>query len=88
MTAAFYELTDAGKRRLLRQLAVELSADKIAELVEPYSSRLCIDHDDGAPYITFSKSELDMPIENQVWVMYMEDYEIEKIIYENNIGDK
>ena len=61
------ELTNAGKRNLLRMLCDELTADEINKLVEPYACRLELDAM-REPYITIQKEESDISRSQILWI--------------------
>lgn len=61
------ELTNAGKRKLLRMLCDELTTDEINRLVEPYASRLELD-DMREPYITLEAYENDLKQSQILWI--------------------
>ena len=62
-----YELTDAGKRNLLRMLCDELTADEINKLVEPYACRLELD-EMREPYIIIQKEENELGRSQILWI--------------------
>jgi hypothetical protein len=61
------ELTNAGKRNLLRMLCDELTHDEINRLVEPYASRLELD-EMREPYITIEATENDLGRSQILWI--------------------
>ena len=61
------ELTNAGKRNLLRMLCDELTHDEINRLVEPYSCRLELD-EMREPYITIEATENDLGRSQILWI--------------------
>lgn len=61
------ELTNAGKRNLLRMLCDELSFAEISKLVQPYASRLELD-EMREPFIIIEGSENDLGRNQIVWI--------------------
>lgn len=61
------ELTNAGKRNLLRMLCDELSFAEISKLVQPYASRLELD-EMREPYIVIQASENDLERDQKLWI--------------------
>ncbi len=61
------ELTNAGKRNLLRMLCDELTHDEINKLVEPYASRLELD-EMREPYIVINATENDDGRSQILWI--------------------
>jgi hypothetical protein len=61
------ELTNDGKRNLLRLLCDELSFAEISRLVQPYASRLELD-EMREPYIVIDASENDLGRDQIVWI--------------------
>lgn len=61
------ELTNDGKRNLLRMLCDELSFAEISRLVQPYSNRLELD-EMREPYIIIDASENDLGRDQIVWI--------------------
>lgn len=71
MISTQLELTDEGKRSLLRELSWELTDAKIKELVEHYANRLTADRHgeyviriDGADVLMCATKTYDLWIEN------------------------
>jgi hypothetical protein len=60
------ELTNDGKRNLLRLLCDELSFAEISRLVQPFASRLELD--EGEPFIVIQASENDLGRDQIVWI--------------------
>jgi len=61
------ELTNDGKRNLLRMLCDELSFAEISRLVQPYASRLELD-EMREPFIIIEGSENDLGRNQIVWI--------------------
>jgi len=61
------ELTNDGKRNLLRLLCDELSYAEISRLVQPYANRLELD-EMREPYIIINASENDLGRDQIVWI--------------------
>jgi hypothetical protein len=61
------ELTNDGKRNLLRMLCDELSCAEISRLVQPYANRLELD-EMREPYIIIDASENDLGRDQIVWI--------------------
>jgi hypothetical protein len=61
------ELTNAGKRNLLRMLCDELTHDEINKLVEPYASRLELD-EMREPYIFIYEHESEIGRSHTLWI--------------------
>jgi hypothetical protein len=61
------ELTNDGKRNLLRLLCDELSFAEISRLVQPYARRLELD-EMREPYIVIDASENDLGRDQIVWI--------------------
>jgi len=61
------ELTNDGKRNLLRLLCDELSFAEISRLVQPYASRLELD-EMREPFIIIEGSENDLGRNQIVWI--------------------
>lgn len=61
------ELTNTGKRNLLRLLCDELSFAEISKLVQPYASRLELD-EMREPFIIIEGSENDLGRNQIVWI--------------------
>ena len=61
------ELTNDGKRNLLRLLCDELSFAEISRLVQPYASRLELD-EMREPYIIIEGSENELGRNQIVWI--------------------
>ena len=67
-----YELTDAGKRKLLLDLCDELSASEINSMVAKYANRLELTND-GDPYITIRKDEAEASVDNYKYWLDIND---------------
>jgi hypothetical protein len=67
MKIDIYNLTDAGKRNLLRSLCDELTAAEINKLVEPYACRLELD-EMREPYIIIQKEESEISRSQIFWI--------------------
>ena len=61
------ELTNDGKRNLLRMLCDELSFAEISRLVQPYANRLELD-EMREPFIIIEGSENDLGRNQIVWI--------------------
>lgn len=61
------ELTNDGKRNLLRMLCDELSFAEISRLVQPYANRLKLD-EMREPFIVIDASENDLGRNQIVWI--------------------
>jgi len=61
------ELTNAGKRNLLRSLCDELSFAEISKLVEPYARRLELD-EMREPYIFIYANEHEIGRTQKLWI--------------------
>jgi hypothetical protein len=61
------ELTNEGKRNLLRTLCDELSYAEISRLVEPYARRLELD-EMGEPYIVIQDTECSISHTHIFWI--------------------
>ena len=61
------ELTNDGKRTLLRLLCDELSFAEISKLVQPYASRLELD-EMKEPYIVIQAAENDLGRDQTLWI--------------------
>ncbi len=61
------ELTNEGKRNLLRMLCDELSYAEISKLVKPYANRLMLD-EMGEPYILLEGKEHDLGHNQILWI--------------------
>lgn len=61
------ELTNDGKRTLLRLLCDELSFAEISRLVADYASRLELD-EMGEPFIVIQASENDLGRDQTLWI--------------------
>lgn len=61
------ELTNDGKRTLLRMLCDELSYAEISKLVKPYANRLELD-EMREPYIIIKASENDLKRDQKLWI--------------------
>jgi len=59
MKYAYTQLTDAGKRQLMRDLSHELSDRKIAELMDQFADGVKTDSN-GEPYIKIDRDEVLM----------------------------
>jgi hypothetical protein len=66
MKQDIYELTNDGKRNLLRLLCDELSFAEISRLVRPFANRLELD--DGEPFIVIHAPENDLGRAQVVWL--------------------
>lgn len=61
------DLTNAGKRNLLRMLCDELTHDEINRLVEPYACRLQLD-EMREPFIVIEANENDLGRSQILWI--------------------
>lgn len=61
------ELTNEGKRNLLRMLCDELTYEQINRLVAPYSRRLMLD-EMGEPFIVINASENELERNQILWI--------------------
>jgi hypothetical protein len=61
------ELTDEGKRNLLRMLCDELTYAEISRLVADYACRLELD-EMKEPYIVIQASENDLGRDQTIWI--------------------
>ena len=61
------ELTNAGKRNLLRMLCDELTHNEINKMVQPFANRLELD-EMREPYITIKKEESDIDRSQILWI--------------------
>jgi hypothetical protein len=59
MKYAYTQLTDEGKRQLMRDLSHELSDRKIAELMDQFADGVKIDSN-GEPYIKIDRDDVLM----------------------------
>ena len=59
MISTHYELTDMGKRQLLRELSYELTDKKIAELMDQFADGVKLDSN-GEPYIKIDRDDVLM----------------------------
>jgi hypothetical protein len=57
MKHSYIQLTDAGKRELMRQLTYELTDKKIAELMDQFADGVKLDSN-GEPYIKIDANEV------------------------------
>jgi hypothetical protein len=57
MKYSYYELTDEGKRQLMRDLSHELSDKKIAELMDQFADGVKLDSNDE-PYIKIDRDDV------------------------------
>ena len=57
MKYSYYQLTDEGKRELMRQLSRELSDKKIAELMDQFADGVKLDSN-GEPYIKIDADDV------------------------------
>jgi hypothetical protein len=57
MKYLYYQLTDEGKRELMRQLSRELSDKKIAELMDQFADGVKLDSN-GEPYIKIDADDV------------------------------
>ena len=61
------ELTNDGKRNLLRMLCDELSFAEISKLVQPYAKRLMLD-EMREPFIVIHAPENDLGRAQVIWI--------------------
>lgn len=59
MKYSYYQLTDFGKRELMRQLTYELTDKKIAELMDQFADGVKLD-ESGEPYIKIDRDDVLM----------------------------
>jgi len=59
MKYSYYQLTDFGKRELMRQLSYELTDKKIAELMDQFADGVKLDSN-GEPYIKIDREDVLM----------------------------
>lgn len=59
MKYSYCQLTDFGKRELMRQLTYELTDKKIAELMDQFADNVKLD-DSGEPYIKIDRDDVLM----------------------------
>jgi len=57
MKYSYYQLTDAGKRQLMRDLSYELSDKVIAELIDRFADGVKLDST-NEPYIKIDREEV------------------------------
>lgn len=57
MKYSYIQLTDEGKRKLLRDLSYELSDKKIAELIDQYADGVKLDST-GEPFIKIDRDDV------------------------------
>jgi hypothetical protein len=57
MKYSYYQLTDEGKRELMRQLSRELNDKKIAELIDQFADGVKLDSN-GEPYIKIDADDV------------------------------
>ena len=65
MKYSYIQITDEGKRELMRQLTYELTNKKIAELMDQFADGVKLDSN-GEPYIKIDRED----VENCVCPMY------------------
>ena len=59
MKNSYIQLTDEGKRKLMRELSLELSDKKIAELMDQFADSVKLDSN-GEPYIKIDRDDVLM----------------------------
>lgn len=59
MKNSYIQLTDEGKRKLMRELSLELSDKKIAELMDQFADGVKLDSNDE-PYIKIDRDDVLM----------------------------
>lgn len=84
MISTQLELTDEGKRSLLRELSWELTDAKIAELVEHYANRLTTDKH-GEYVIKIDGADVLM-CATKVYSLWIENHHVEKVTVNEEDG--
>lgn len=59
MKYSYIQLTDEGKRQLMRELSLELTDKKIAELMDQFADSVKLDSN-GEPYIKIDRDDVLM----------------------------
>ena len=59
MKQSYIQLTDEGKRQLMRELSLELTDKKIAELMDQFADCVKLDSN-GEPYIKIDRDDVLM----------------------------
>lgn len=59
MKNSYIQLTDEGKRQLMRELSLELTDKKIAELMDQFADGVKLDSN-GEPYIKIDRDDVLM----------------------------
>ena len=59
MKNSYIQLTDEGKRKLMRELSLELTDKKIAELMDQFADHVKLDSN-GEPYIKIDRDDVLM----------------------------
>ena len=57
MKYSYHQLTDEGKRQLMRELSLELSDKKIAELMDQFADNVKLDSN-GEPFIKIDRDDV------------------------------
>jgi hypothetical protein len=57
MKYSYHQLTDEGKRQLMRELSLELSDKKIAELMDQFADGVKLDSN-GEPFIKIDRDDV------------------------------
>ena len=77
MKYSYYQLTDEGKRQLLRDLSYELTDAKIAEIIDAYADLVKVD-EDGDPYIKIDREDV-LRCKAPMYTHYMDVDHVEKV---------
>lgn len=77
MISTHYELTDMGKRQLLRELSYELTDKKIAEIVAQFADCLKVDRH-GDALIEIDGNDIDCCV-TKIFPIYIESHHFEKV---------
>jgi len=86
MISTQYELTDEGKRSLLRELSWELTDAKIAELVAEYTDRLTTDRH-GEYVIRIVGADVLM-CATKIYDLWIEAHHVDKVLVNEEDGNE
>lgn len=86
MKYSYHQLTDEGKRQLMRDLSHELSDKKIAELMDQFADSVKLDSN-GEPFIKIDRDDV-LICACPMYTHFIEIYHIEKITANEEDGNE
>lgn len=86
MKYSYIQLTDFGKRELMRQLTYELTDKKIAELMDQFADGVKLD-ESGEPYIKINRDDVLM-CAVPMYTHYIDINHVEKVTANEEDGDE